>query len=257
MIRNVVFALTIALVAVVPAVGQIAPDADPGRSERTRQDLEELLEYYEEVLSSPAYSGGVKEGVRADMERIRARLTEGDFRNGDRIALYVEGETTLPDTVPVQTGPMITLPLFGDISLRGVLRSEIESHLTEQLGRFIRDPVVRAKGLMRVSIQGAVGAPGFYVVPADMLISEALMAAGGPAGNANLEELRIERGSARIVGGEELQEAMREGLTLDQLNLQAGDQIVMPAQGAGILGNIGIITGLVGTLSFLVFRLVS
>lgn len=257
MIKRVGIALGVALVFAAPVSAQISPEADPGRSERTREDLEELLDYYEEVLRSPVYSGGVKEGVRVNMERIRARLTEGDFRNGDRIAIYVEGETTLPDTVPVQTGPMITLPLFGDISLRGVLRSEIESHLTEQLGRFIRDPVVRAKGLMRVSIQGAVGAPGFYVVPADMLISEALMTAGGPANNARLDRLRVERGSEEIMGGEQLQEAMRDGLTLDQLNLQAGDQIVMPAQGAGMLGNIGIVTGLVGTVSFLVFRLVS
>jgi hypothetical protein len=82
------------------------------------------------------------------------------------------------------------------------------------------------------------------------------MAAGGPAANANTQELRIERGPQRIIDGQQLQDAMREGLTLDQLNLQAGDQIVMPERGGGFLANIGIITGLVTTIGFLAFQLI-
>lgn len=87
---------------------------------------------------------------------------------------------------------------------------------------------------MRLAVMGSVGQPGFYVVPADMLLSEALMAAGGPGGGADLEELRVERGSLRLIEGDELQEAMRSGRTLDQLNLQAGDQIFVPERGTSI-----------------------
>ncbi|MDA0327666.1 MAG: polysaccharide biosynthesis/export family protein [Gemmatimonadetes bacterium] len=192
-------ALTVACAAALPA--QVSFDADPGSSVRTRQDLEGLLELYEQVLQSPAYSEGVKRATRVKLERIRERLTDGDFKLGDRVVLSVEGEPGLPDTVPVQAGPMITLPLFGDIQLSGVLRSEIGMHITEALKVFIRDPVVRAEGLMRVSVQGAVGQPGFFVVPADMLLSETLMIAGGPAPNSNLSELRIERGTELVMGG--------------------------------------------------------
>jgi protein involved in polysaccharide export with SLBB domain len=254
--KSLLAALTALSVLGQAASGQVPLDADPGRAERTRADLEGLLTYYDEVLRSPVYSESVKQSVRVSSERIRSRLQEGDFRLGDRIALYVEGEPELPDTVSVEVGPRISLPLFGDISLNGVLRSEIQPHLAEQLGRFIRDPVVRAKALMRVSIQGAVGAPGYYVIPADMLLGEALMAAGGPAANADIEDLRIERGPQRVIDGQQLQDAMREGLTLDQLNLQAGDQIVMPERGGGFLANIGIITGLGTTIGFLAFQLI-
>ncbi|MGD2046543.1 MAG: hypothetical protein PVH96_10000, partial [Gemmatimonadota bacterium] len=62
----------------------------------------------------------MKQSIRADAEAIRGRLTDGDFRVGDRIALSVQGEPSLPDTIPVQPGPMIALPLFGEISLHGV-----------------------------------------------------------------------------------------------------------------------------------------
>jgi protein involved in polysaccharide export with SLBB domain len=235
------FFLAACLQMVLPGgiVCQSPLDADPGSSVRTRADLERLLMLYEQAMASPVYSAGVKEQAEVNAERIRVRLERGDFRVGDRIALYVEGEPNLPDTVPVESGPSITLPLFGRIGLEGVLRSEISEHLTEQLGQFIKDPVVRASGLMRLSVQGEVGNPGFYVVPAEMLVTEALMAAGGPSGSADLSELRIERGTELLASGEELQEALRDGWTLDQLNMQAGDQIVLPAESGGIWGRVG------------------
>jgi polysaccharide export outer membrane protein len=213
-----------------------------------------LLGEYERALASPAYSESVKQSIRADAEAIRGRLTDGDFRVGDRIALSVQGEPSLPDTIPVQPGPMIALPLFGEISLHGVLRSEITEHLTQALSRYIRDPVVRANGLMRLSVQGAVGQPGFYTMPAEMLVGEALMVAGGPSPQADIEAMAIQRGTRALLEGDQLQEAIRQGLTLDQLNLQAGDQIVVPQSvpGGNFLRNVGIVAGIVGSLTTLV-----
>lgn len=253
----VAFLLSIVVVA-LPAAGQVAVDADPGSSVRTREDLERLLSLYDDVLRSPVYSAAVKQSTRQRMDQIRQRLTEGDFRLGDRVALYVEGEPTLPDTVAVEAGPEITLPLFGSIPLHGVLRSEISDHIAEALSEYIRDPVVRAEGLMRVSVQGGVGRPGFYVLPASMLVSETLMAAGGPIQNAKLEDLRIERGSTILMDGDELQQRLREGYSLDQLNMRAGDQVVIPipqqGRGSNVIQTLGIISGIVGSLTFLIFR---
>lgn len=246
-------AVALAALLILPALGsaQTLLETDPGNSVRTRGDLERLVTFYEEVLASPAYSDRMKSEARASVERVRDRLTAGDFRVGDRIVLSVQGEPQLPDTVAVEAGPRIVLPLFGEISLAGVLRSEIEPHLTSELSRFINAPVVRAQGLMRLSVQGQVGAPGFYVVPADMLVTDALMVAGGPGPDADLESLRIERGPEPLLTGAAVQEAMREGRTLDQLNMQAGDQIVLPEEsGGGIWGRIGtvLLTAIPGVL---------
>lgn len=235
-------ALAAVVLLVAPAAAQTLLESDPGNSVRTREDLERLVSFYEEVLASPAYSDRMKTEARTSMVRVRDRLQNGDFRVGDRIVLSVQGEPQLPDTVAVETGPKIVLPLFGDISLAGVLRSEIEPHLTRELGRFINNPVVRAQGLMRLSVQGQVGRPGFYVVPADMLVGDVIMTAGGPAGQADLERLRIERAANTLIDGDDLQEALREGWTLDQLNLQAGDQVVLPQRGGGFWGSVGRIS---------------
>jgi len=216
--------------------GQLPVDLGASGTELSREELTNLLQEYEAAAMSSAYSGSIRDAARASAAMIRERLEKGDFRAGDRVAIQVQGEANLPDTVLVEPGPKITLPLFGSIPLAGVLRSEIQEHLTRELGKIIHDPVVRAQGLMRLSIQGAVGRPGYYVVPADLLVQDALMLAGGPAGDASLDKIRIERGTDRILEGEMMQEAMREGRTLDQLSLQAGDQVYLPRKTAGNKG---------------------
>jgi hypothetical protein len=234
---------------------QSPPDLDPGRTVRSRVDLEDLLRYYEDAIESPAYSDEVKASLTVEASRIRERLTRGDFKLGDRIVLFVQGEPNLPDTIPVQPGPMISLPLFGEISLEGVLRSEVEDHLTEALSVFLRNPVVQAEGLVRVSVQGAVTRPGFYLVPADVLLSETLMVAGGPTQNAKIESLRVERGVDVLFEGDELQEALRQGLSLDQLNMQAGDQLVVPQSSGGFWTRAGVVVGIAASITFMVVQL--
>ncbi|MFW6201321.1 MAG: polysaccharide biosynthesis/export family protein [Gemmatimonadota bacterium] len=226
------------MLALVPLVGTAAPVAGQDASEvwnaaelqLTRTQLEALLERYEETARSSAYSGGLRDRARRQAELIRNRLTEGDFRVGDRIVMTVEGESQLSDTFTVSTGRVIRVPVIGELSLDGVLRAELEESLTEQLGRYIQDPSVHAEALIRLGILGAVGEPGFYTVPADVLLSDAIMLAGGLGEETELTRLRIMRGDDEIWGGDRLQEAMTEGRTLDQLNLRAGDRIVLPPQ---------------------------
>lgn len=249
-------ALSGALVAPLPSAAQLALDTDPGRSVRTRSDLERLLSEYEAALASPAYSDAVKRTIEVDADRIRGRLRDGDFRVGDRIDISVQGEPNFPVTVTVEPGPVIVLDLFGEISLAGVLRSEISAHLTEALGRFIRSPIVRATAQMRLSVLGAVGNPGFYTMPAETLLGDVLMLAGGPA-TPDLDDLRIERGGQQLYEQAQVQMALREGLTLDQLNLQAGDQIVLPipSQTNFVFGTLLPIMGAIGSLSFLILQI--
>jgi len=176
---------------------------------------------------------------------IHARLTDGDFQQGDRIVLTVEGESQHPDRpVPVQqprtierqlsdtftvgAGHELVLPVLGSISLRGVLRAELQPYLTQEIARFVKDPVVHAKALVRVSVAGAVAKPGFYFVASDAALSDALTAAGGPTQDAKLDKVRIERAGTRILQGNELRLAFTEGRTFDAMNLRAGDRFVVP-----------------------------
>lgn len=239
--RSILPALLLAgLMAMAPgsASGQSPVPMDPGRLELTRADLTRLLGELEEVAASPAYGSSIRERARQDMEAVQERLAQGDFRAGDRVVLAVDGRPELADTLIVEPGPRITIPSLGPVELEGVLRSELRSHLTSEIGRYFRDPSVQAESLIRISIQGMVMNPGFYTVPANVLLSDALMQAGGPDRTADLEKLRIERSGDILWDGELLQDMLVAGRTLDQLNLRAGDQIVLPERRASLFFEI-------------------
>jgi hypothetical protein len=232
----------------------VLPVVQPGSTVRTRAELDQQLRELESSLASGGLSAEERQRVSVEAATIRERLEYGDFRLGDRILFSVQGEANMPDTLIVAPGLIVEIPPLGEVSVEGVLRSEIRSHLTDEVSRFIREPVVRANGLMRVSVLGAVGNPGFFSMPAETVLGDAIMVAGGPGANANLEAVQIRRGPTLLMEDEAVSEAFRQGMTLDQLNLQAGDQIEVP-QRRGVLRTLSIVTGVIGSLSFLVWRI--
>jgi len=227
---------------------------DPGQVRARRQDLEALVQRYADAAQSRAYSQGLRERARAEAERIRARLATGDFRAGDRIVVAVEGQEQLSDTFVVSGERELVMPIVGTVPMSGVLRSEIETHLRQSIGTVVRDPVVQAHSLVRIAILGEIGQPGFHLLPPEMPISEALMAVGGPSPNADLSKLEARRGETTVAGGEAMRLALQGGLTLDELGLRAGDQIVVSKRSPFAAGEIGrsllYVVGAAGSLFY-------
>ena len=161
--------------------------------------------------------------------RIQTRLSEGDFRRGDRIALMVQGEQTLTDTFVVGSGAdlMLPPPTVGSVSLKGVLRSELQPKMSEYVSRFRNNAIVRAQPLLRLSIQGEVAKAGIYAVPADAQLADALMAAGGTTQFAKSNKVTITRNGTKIA------ETAAFDTDLDALNLRDGDQIVVDSKRPG------------------------
>lgn len=249
-----------AMIATLPTgvKGQATPlEWDPQGAEMGRQELEELAERLEAAAASSGYSQRLRDQARREAEVVRARLEEGDFQIGDRVTLQVEGEPEISDTLVVASGRVLNLPDMDPIPLDGVLRSELESHLERELGRYLQDPVIEATSLMRIAVLGQVGNQGFYTMPASLLIEEALMLAGGPSQGAELDKAEILRGDQVIWQGDALREAIIAGRTLDQLNLRAGDRIMVPERTPGFFSG-GVARTLLVTLpavAFAVYRI--
>jgi protein involved in polysaccharide export with SLBB domain len=261
--RTIMLFLMLALgTAAGPLEGQSAAQLaarswDQRGLQATRAELEELVEQLEATAQSSAYSGTLRDRARTEATLIRRRLTEGDIRVGDRIMLRVEGHT-FPDALMVVAGRRVVLPEIGEIPLEGVLRSELQDHMAHHIGRFIREPRVEARPLIRLQVRGAVRSPGYFMAPSDLLVEDAIMLAGGPAGNARTDRVRIERAREVIWHGDRLQAAMFEGRTLDQLSLQAGDDIVVPAAPPSRLvqlRQVTLVTSSVVSLLYLAHRL--
>jgi len=120
------------------------------------------------------------QGHQAQAALVRQRLKDGDFQVGDRIAIVVRGDSTLSDTATVRAGRVIQLKNLPPIPLAGVLRSELQEYLTKQLSQYLKNPTVQVTPLVQIAVVGNVGHPGFFWVPADLTLTDAIMLAGGP-----------------------------------------------------------------------------
>ena len=236
--------LIITLLLSSPWLGAAAQGYEAMQPMATRADLTALADRL----------GRGSEDDRNKASVLRARLREGDFRPGDRIGLVIDGAVTQSDTVPVVAGSKILLKDIGEISLAGVLRSELQPHLTKELGRYIKDVRVRATPLVRLAILGPVGKPGFFYMPSDIPLTEAIMRAGGPGGNADLKRTVIKRNTAELYDSRNTRTALNEGLTLDQLSLRDGDSIEVGEKTGSswqkIASIVGVVTSLVWALSY-------
>jgi len=196
----------------------------------SRTELLETMEWHRVLLDSNPSDGALRQQAADAIEYIRNRLEEGDFRPGDQIALWVEGQAEFPDTLVVEPGPSVLLPNAGVVPLKGVLRSELQDHFTSELARYLRNPVVRVSPTIRLTVQGTVGRPGFYTFPASIPLGDAIMAAGGPGANANMKKITIRRGTDEVLDGDGVQQAIADGRSFDQLGLRPGDEINVPAK---------------------------
>src|SRR5204862_958899 len=97
------------------------------------------------------------------------------------------------DTFTVGSAQELTLPVVGVVSLRGVLRTELEPRLTEEIARYIRDPVVHARALVSLALTGELARPGYYSVPVDAVIQAVLMEAGGKTHDTKIKKLKSQR----------------------------------------------------------------
>jgi len=108
---------------------------------------------------------------------------------------------------------------------------------------------VQARALIRVSVAGEVTRPGFYAVPIDLVLTDALMLAGGATKDARVDRLDIRRGNSSVWSGGRLQAAIARGATLDELGMRAGDRIQVPGQrdAESTWRIVGIIVGSLAT----------
>lgn len=243
----------------VSAAAQPVSNASPDASSRlaTRASLDSLVVVFDRLALSTAYSERARSRARAGAREARRRLTEGDFRVGDQIVLQVGGQVVLDDTVTVTDGPKINVRGIRQVSLAGVLRSELQLKLLTDLTEVVRNATVLAEPLMRVAVLGSVAQPGFKNVPGDATLDRVLTLAGGPAANAALDKTTIVRADTVLVSKEEVFRSFAEGRTVGMLAMRDGDAVMVPAAAApwdrqATLGIIGLLMG--PLMAIFVFR---
>ena len=218
------------------------------RRQASRGELEQIATATENAAAA-APDEKTREKLLSDATALRQRLQNGDFIPGDRILLTVVTDSVLSDTFTVRSDRMLQLPNLPDISLHGVLDSELTPYLTTSLSRYIKHPEVTAKVLLRVAVLGAVGKPGYLTIPADQALTDVLMLAGGPTGTAVLDKSVVQRKGSTILDRSAVQEAFRTGKTVGDVSMRDGDILFIPDKTSGlswtqVTGALGAVVGI-------------
>ena len=240
------------------AVAQATPITAPARRASRREDLEQAAAVLEQRAKAERDADRRSEYMR-QAGVIRARLAQGDFMPGHRILLFVGGDSALVDTFTVRADQKLQLPDLPDITLAGVLDSELHGYLKTQLAQYIRNPDVRAQALLRVSVSGDVASPGFYSIRTDTPVSDVIMTAGGPSSTADMRKVVLRRGSSVVVKKDGIQEAIRSEMTMTDIGARPGDELFIPTKPEGsnwqkIAAITGSLTGIVWAVMWIAGR---
>jgi protein involved in polysaccharide export with SLBB domain len=184
---------------------------------------------------------------------IRERLRDGDFQVGDRILLTVFTDVGHTDTVIVRDGRLIDLPGKAVLPLSGVLRSELKGLVTAEVLKYVKAERVDVTPLTRIGVLGEVARPGYFAFRSDVPITDAIMQAGGPTAAADIERTVVKRANREYRSADVTAQAVAKGLTLDQLGLSAGDELVVGRQREILSPSTSAALGLIASLTAIFF----
>lgn len=213
-----------AAIAASPLSGQEAMHAT---AYSTRAELESIVAARASEASDPKRRSDERAQASSQASQLRERLASGDFRVGDRIVIRISGGATAIDTISVTAARVLRIPDAGDVSLDGVLRSELDERLNTQLARYFRNATVHAQPLTRLAVVGEVRNPGFVHVPSQALLSDVISAAGGPTPTGSLDRASVRRAGRTLVGPTAFAKGLAAGVTLDGFGIRAGDEVVI------------------------------
>ena len=230
MCRRAFVTATLGLMGTVPMARAQSSGSDDGSALESRALLEsEALKAEAQHRTSEAFL-------------LRSRLKRGDFQDGDRIVVKILGSASMMqgvmpanDTIILRAGKVLQLPQMSEISLDGVLRSELNAKVSSHLARFLKDSAVQTTPLIRIAVLGQVRVPNYYYTTVDILLSDMIMKAGGPLGTADwLGNVLIRRGSETIWNAQDTRTALVDGISLERLHLRAGDELYVDELKAGL-----------------------
>ena len=152
----------------------------------------------------------------------------------DVINIAVWKEPDFSATVPVRPDGKISLQLIGDVQAAGKTPEVLADDITALLKKYVEQPrvtvMVTTINSRRVFLLGEINRPGPIVITAGMTVLQAIAAAGGPTAYANSKKIYV----LRKENGHEsklpfnYKEAMRGNTEAQNIELKAGDTIVVP-----------------------------
>jgi len=171
------------------------------------------------------------------------------IRPGDVVQIKVWREQDYSGDFTVDSRGIVTVPLLGQIAVRGRAAEWVSDSLRHAYQQFLKNPSIEITVLRRVAVSGEVTKPGLYPADATITIGELVALAGGVTPNGDQKKVALLRDGRIIISG------LGPGTVLQNSQVQSGDQVFVPQRswfsrngGVFIYGGISVVSAVIVAL---------
>lgn len=164
---------------------------------------------------------------------------------GDEVVIDIWGASQ--NTIRQQISPdgTINLEQLGPVFLSGMTVDRAQQYLTGELRKIYSDQSNQIRVTLgntrtiQINVMGEVIQPGTYALSAFSTVFHALYRAGGVSNIGSLRNVKVSR-AGKIVATVDVYQFIMQGKTRDDIRLEEGDVIIVPAYDAlvQITGNV-------------------
>jgi polysaccharide biosynthesis/export protein len=162
---------------------------------------------------------------------------------GDVVRVAVWREPDYSGDYPVDARGRLILPQLGTMVVTGRTTDWLSDSLSSAYRKLLNNPSVSVTVMMRVTVSGEVGRPGFVPADATMSVGDLISQAGGLTPYANRDKIQLLRDGRVIVA------SLGPGTMLQRTPVQSGDQVYVPQRGWLYRNGHYFVTGLISVAS--------
>ncbi|TLU87930.1 MAG: capsule biosynthesis protein [Chlorobium sp.] len=162
---------------------------------------------------------------------------------GDALQIRGWGMVDIDLNVLVSRNGEIYLPRVGSVQVAGVKYRDLQGYLKKAVGKIFTNfelsvSIAKTRSV-QIYVMGHAQRPGTYTLSAMSTLLNVLFASGGPAVTGSMRNIKLKRGSERLVSFD-LYDILLSGDKSADMALQDGDVIFIPAVGqlVALLGDV-------------------
>lgn len=180
---------------------------------------------------------------------------------GDLLEVKVFQAPELSGETRVDNNGNISLPLLGDIYVKGLTKFQLEQQIRGLLSEnLLQNPQVtifiKEFTAQRVTVEGSVTKPGVYPIQGQMTLLQALALAGGPVDLANQKQILLFRRVNSHVKTYELNLSAIRKAQMPDPYLKNDDRIVVPrSETRFLVREAGTVLSPLGSLTYIMNNL--
>ncbi len=160
---------------------------------------------------------------------------------GDQVRIIVWRNTELSGDFTVAANGTLMHPLYREVQVTGIPIAAVEDRLRTFLTKYTTNPQFVISPLVKIVVSGEVRSPNLFSVPPETTVSQAIVLAGGPTANAQLNHIRLLRDRQEIAV-----DLSRADSQAASLQIKSGDQILIPTRRNLLRDYIGPVTSTIG-----------